>query len=354
MSTGTALALAISSFTLATSTETFCGLLWGAILSHQRYTPKPTTTRSRIVRIIFPRVVIRSLLKGVCYSGLQTLDFRFKTLDLFLLLRNLLPFRLGRGCRRRRRRRFGLHHAHLLLVFLEQRRAADFASVLLAGDARTHFLGQVERRAHLALAGGCGLPELLHGLAQLAAHHALQFGDRTLHHAREVLERAPDGHLGFDCLEFALELLNLAQALGDDRRVLLVKLFQVVRLGLVIVQVRFHRGQFFGVMRAVGLVIGRRCRLQQALQLLPLALLALDLVPQQRDLPGQLAVGIMCLVGLGFGVADAALDDGLVDGIGFGGLLRHQAHPYKQPLDRSKHTFSFYTVVPALLLALLV
>ena len=57
---------------------------------------------------------------------------------------------------------------------------------------------------------------------QLAAHHALQFGDRALHHARQVLERASDGDLGFYRLEFALELLNLAQAFGDDRRVLLV------------------------------------------------------------------------------------------------------------------------------------
>ncbi len=90
-------------------------------------------------------------------------------------------------------------------------------------------------------------------------------------------------------------------------------------------------------MRAVGLVIGRCRRLQQALQLLPLALLPLDLVPQQRDLPGQLAVGIMRLVGLRLRVADAALDDGLVNRVGLRGLLRHQAHPYKQPFDCSKH-----------------
>ena len=194
------------------------------------------------------------------------------------MLRNLLPFRLRRRGRLGRRGRFRLHHAHLLLVFLEQRRAAHLAGFLLAGDARAHFLGQVERRAHLALAGGGGLPELLHGLAHLAAHHALQFGDRALHHAGQAFQRAPDGHLGLDRLELALEPLNLAQALGDDLRVLLVELLQVVRLGLVLVQVRFQRGQFLGVMRAVGLVIGRRRRLQQALQLLALALLALDLV----------------------------------------------------------------------------
>ena len=157
----------------------------------------------------------------------------------------------------------------------------------------------------------------------------------------EVFERAADGDLGFDGLELALELLNLAQALGNDLGVLLVELFQAVRLGLVVLQVGFQRGEFLGVMGAVGLVIGGRGRLQQALQLLALALLALDLVPEQGDLPGQLAVGIMRLVGLGFGIADAALDHGLVDGIGFGGLLRHQAHPYKQPLDRSEHRFSF-------------
>src|ERR1039457_7454423 len=75
MSTGTAFARAISSFTLATSTETFCGLLVGAILSHQRYTPKPTTPRSRIVRIIFPRVVIRLFLQGLLFGYLSTLSF---------------------------------------------------------------------------------------------------------------------------------------------------------------------------------------------------------------------------------------------------------------------------------------
>src|ERR1019366_8064948 len=89
MSTGTAWARAISSFTLATSTETFCGLLKGAILSHQRYTPKPTTPRSRIVRIIFPRVVIRSFLQGLLFGYLSTLSFiphfRLGTLDFGLL-----------------------------------------------------------------------------------------------------------------------------------------------------------------------------------------------------------------------------------------------------------------------------
>ena len=56
---GMVLASSIAFFTLATSTETFCGLLWGAILSHQRYIPKPTTARTMIVKTIFPRVVIR-------------------------------------------------------------------------------------------------------------------------------------------------------------------------------------------------------------------------------------------------------------------------------------------------------
>ena len=51
-------------------------------------------------------------------------------------------------------------------------------------------------------------------------------------------------------------------------------------------------------MRAVSFVVGCCRRLQEALQLLPLAFLALDLVPQQGDLPGKLAIGIMRLVGL--------------------------------------------------------
>ena len=41
------------------------------------------------------------------------------------------------------------------------------------------------------------------------------------------------------------------------------------------------------------------------------------------------------------GSANAALDNRLVDGIGLGGLLGHEAHPDKQSLDRSKHKGSF-------------
>src|SRR5258706_2861703 len=49
----------------------------------------------------------------------------------------------------------------------------------------------------------------------------------------------------------------------------------------------------------------------------------------------------MGLVGLCLGVADAPLDDCLVDGVGFGGFLGHQAHPDEQSFDSSKHRFSF-------------
>src|SRR5437867_3761460 len=65
---------------LATSAEAFlassafftsCGLMEtcedrpaGAILSHQRYTPKPTTPRRMIVRRILPRVVICFSVQG--------------------------------------------------------------------------------------------------------------------------------------------------------------------------------------------------------------------------------------------------------------------------------------------------
>ena len=85
-------------------------------------------------------------------------------------------------------------------------------------------------------AGG-RLPQLLHGLAHLAAHHPLQFRDGAFHHARQALEGAPDGNLGLDGLEFALEALNLAQALADDRGVLVIELFQAVGLALVVVEV---------------------------------------------------------------------------------------------------------------------
>ena len=124
-------------------------------------------------------------------------------------------------------------------------------------------------------------------------------------------------------------------------RVLLVELFQVVGLGLVVLQVGFQRGQFLGVMGAVGFVIGAAAAWSMLCSSSRWRSWRLIWSLQQGDLPGQLAIGIMRLVGLGLGVADAALDDRLVDGVGFGRLLRHQPHPYKQPLNRSKHRFSF-------------
>ena len=45
-----------------------------------------------------------------------------------------------------------LNHAHFLFIFLEQRRAAHLTRLLLAGDARTHFLGKVQSGPHLAFA----------------------------------------------------------------------------------------------------------------------------------------------------------------------------------------------------------
>src|SRR5215468_2025637 len=94
-------------------------------------------------------------------------------------------------------------------------------------------------------------------------------------------------------------------------------------------------------MAAVGVVVGCGCGLEEALELLPLAFLSFDLVPKEGDLTGQLAVGIVGFIGFGLGIADPALDYRLVDGIGFSGLLRHQAHPDKQPFNRSEHRISF-------------
>ena len=75
------------------------------------------------------------------------------------------------------------------------------------------------------------------------------------------------------------------------------------------------------------LVIRRGRCLQKALQFRTLPLLPLDLILQQRYLPGQLAIGVMGLIGFGFGIANTALDHCLVDRIGLGGFLSHQAHP---------------------------
>ena len=52
------LACSICCFTIRGSMDRSEGRVWGAILSHHRYTPKPTTARSRMVKTIFPRAVI--------------------------------------------------------------------------------------------------------------------------------------------------------------------------------------------------------------------------------------------------------------------------------------------------------
>src|SRR5206468_12078022 len=132
---------------------------------------------------------------------------------------------------------------------------------------------------------------------------------------------------------------NFAQALGDNLGVLLVKLLQAVELGLVLAQVLLQRCQFFGVMRAVGFVIRRGRGLKHSLKVLPLAVLAFDLIFEKRDLTGELPVGVVRLVRLRLRVADAALDDRLVDRIGFGGLLSHQAEPDEYALDCSQPRF---------------
>src|SRR5438093_5650534 len=94
-------------------------------------------------------------------------------------------------------------------------------------------------------------------------------------------------------------------------------------------------------MGSIGFVVRGSGGLEQSLQLLALPLLALDLVPEQGNLPSELAVGVVRLVGFGFGVANAALDDRLVDGIGFSSLFGHQTQPDKQSFDRSKHRIPF-------------
>ena len=181
----------------------------------------------------------------------------------WLLFRNFLALWLRRGgLSRSGSGDFRLHQSHLLLVFLEEHRAARFTSVLLSSNTGAHLFGKIQGGAHLTLTGGCGLAELLHRLAHLAAHHALQFGNGTLHHPGEIFERAPNRHLGLYRFEIALEPLNLAQALGDNRRVLLIQLLEVIRLALVLIEVLFQSGQLLRVMGAIGFVIGGRCRLQ--------------------------------------------------------------------------------------------
>jgi hypothetical protein len=61
-------------------------------------------------------------------------------------------------------------------------------------------------------------------------------------------------------------------------RVLLIKLFEIVCLRLVVLEIGFSRREFFGVMGPIRLVIRRRRGLQETLQLLTLPLLLFDLV----------------------------------------------------------------------------
>src|SRR5438093_12337034 len=121
-----------------------------------------------MVKINFPRVVIGVVVPFECSAvgdsrrsqarlGSNTAPLH-KSASLFL--RNLLPLGLFLSPRRRRGGCFALHHAHLLLVFLEQRRAAGLAHLLLARDAGTHFLRQVECSAHLPFPTGRGLSAL--------------------------------------------------------------------------------------------------------------------------------------------------------------------------------------------------
>src|SRR4051812_17534491 len=93
-------------------------------------------------------------------------------------------------------------------------------------------------------------------------------------------------------------------------------------------------------MGAIGFIIGSRGSLKETLQVGTLPVLTLDLVFKQSDLSRQLPVRVMGFIGLGFRVANAALDYRLVDGIRFGCLLRHQAHPNEYPFDRSEHRVS--------------
>src|SRR5947209_6153091 len=55
-------------FTAAVSTDGFWLLPAGAILSHQRYTPNPTTAKINIVTTNFPRPVIKCFLLVLCLT----------------------------------------------------------------------------------------------------------------------------------------------------------------------------------------------------------------------------------------------------------------------------------------------
>src|ERR1051325_3735605 len=65
ISTGAPLEASSAFFTATGSTDGFWLFPAGAILSHQRYIPKPTTARIRIVTTNFPRPVIMYALQYV-------------------------------------------------------------------------------------------------------------------------------------------------------------------------------------------------------------------------------------------------------------------------------------------------
>ena len=95
-------------------------------------------------------------------------------------------------------------------------------------------------------------------------------------------------------------------------------------------------------MRAVVFVVRRRGGLEQALEFLALALLPFDLILEQRDLAGELAVRVMRLVRAASRIANAAFDDGLVDGVGLGRFLGHEAEADEDSFDCSKHNGGAY------------
>src|SRR5437763_15005003 len=99
-------------------------------------------------------------------------------------------------------------------------------------------------------------------------------------------------------------------------------------------------------MSAVGFVVTSRCSLKHSLKIGALALLPFCLVFKQRDLAGQLRIGVMRFIGLGFGVADAALNDRLVDGVVFRRFLGSQSQPDKQPFEGSEHNYDPFICVP--------
>ena len=174
-------------------------------------------------------------------------------------------------------------------------------------------------------------------MAHLVAHHALEFAHGAFHEAGELLKVATDRDLDLDGLKLALEFLDFAQAVGDDLGVLFVERFEAFELGVVVGDILLDGAKFFGEVRAVGLVVGGGRGLKEISGLGALAFLALDLVFEEGDLASELTVGVMGLVGLGFGVADTALDDGLVDGVVLGGFFGHEAEVDEEAFEGAEH-----------------